>query len=87
LSIIKGNASEIRNDSLGSVLLKILINSGVNKGSNSGFSGRDNLRNNSALQERNQDIGNLRDGSSGKCDVNIIRVNVEIECSNLNLRS
>lgn len=87
LSIIEGNTGEVWDDSLGSVLLEILIDGGVDKGSNGGLSGRDNLGKNSALQERDQDVGNLGDGSTGKFDVNIIRVDVDIEGSNLKLRS
>lgn len=87
MSIVKGNTGEVWDDSLGSVLLEILIDSGVDKGSNGGLSSGDNLGKDSALQQRDQDVGNLRDGSSGKFDVNIIRVDVDIEGSNLKLRS
>lgn len=58
LSIIEGDTSKIRDDSLRAILLKILINSGVDKGGNGRLGSGDNLGKHGTLQERNQNVGN-----------------------------
>jgi len=59
LCIVKGHSGEIRNNSLSSILLEILIYGGIDQVSNCRFGGINNLRNDGTLQERDQDVSNL----------------------------
>ena len=50
LGVVEGNASEVGDDGLVSILLQILINSSINQISNSGLSLRNDLRDDSRFQ-------------------------------------
>jgi hypothetical protein len=85
LSVVSGDSSKIWDGLLVSVDDEVLVDGGVNDGNDLSLNLFDNKWNNGGLEEWDEDGGNLGNEGSGKGDIEIIGVDVNIRFLNLKL--
>lgn len=85
LSVIGGDSSELWDSDVSSIFPNVLVNGGIDTGFNSALDGLDDVWDDSALKVWDESSSNLGCESTGKGDINIIWVNVNLSFLNLKL--
>ena len=82
LGVVESDSSEVWNNLLGTVQLQVLVDGGANSGFDGILKLSDNQWDEGALEEWDEDGSNLSDQSSGKFDIDVIWVNVNVDFTN-----
>jgi hypothetical protein len=87
LSVVSSNASKVWNLLLAAIDLQVLVDLIIDRGNGSGLDLLDHLWDNRVLKERDEDVGNLGNKSTGELDINVVWIDRDSELLGIKLWS